>query len=105
MANQVACILHGEQIFTSRHRACIDFAQSGLQFVVEWIACFFIPKQGVLRQRLAISDGCFEIKSTIGIDRQLLTWAKNFQNRLNARAVIGQTGAANFHFHDGVATL
>ena len=105
MADQVAGVLHGEQVFSCGHRALVDLAEFGLQLVVKRVAGFFVPEQGVLRQRAAVGNGCGQVKATIGVHRQVLPGAEYLEHRLDALAVIGQRSAADLHFDHRVAAF
>ena len=105
MANQVACVLHRKQIFTRGHRVFVMLRQLGLQLIVERIACFFVPEQAIRLQRLGVFDGGFQIKAAIGIHRQILACAHDFDHRLDAPNVIRQRITADFHLDHRVAQV
>src|SRR5215218_935970 len=71
VANQIACILHREEVLARRQGIGIDLAQSGLQLVVERVSRLLIPAQAIGRQRVAIGNGGLQIEATVGIDSQV----------------------------------
>ena len=56
VADQVARILHREQVLAGRHRLVVVAAQGGLQLEVERVARLLVPEQIVLAQRLGVGD-------------------------------------------------
>ena len=60
VANQVAGILHGEEVFASGQRAWIHLAQPDLQFVVQRVARFLVLKQRILRHDFAVVHGSLQ---------------------------------------------
>src|SRR3954470_8835720 len=57
VADQVAGVLHREQVLAGRHRVLVVVAQRGLQLEVERVARLFVPEQVVLREGLGVGDG------------------------------------------------
>ena len=48
VADEISRVLHREQILTCRERASVAFAEARLQFEVQRIARFFVPKERIL---------------------------------------------------------
>ncbi len=96
VADEVAGVLHGEQVFARGHGALVHLAEFGLQFVVERVAGLFVPEQGVLREGLAVVDGGWQVEAAVGVHGELLAGAEDFQDGFDALAVVGQRGAPIF---------
>ena len=56
VADQVAGILHREQVLAGRHRLRVVLRQLGLQREVERVAGFLVPEQAVGLERLGVGD-------------------------------------------------
>jgi len=68
VADQVARVLHREQVFARGHRVLVETAQRGLQLEVERVARLFVPEQVVLREGLRVSDRGVEVEASVGVD-------------------------------------
>ena len=82
VADQVARVLHREEVFASGHWVLVVVAQRGLQLEVERITGLLVPEQVVLRQRLGVRDCGVEIETAVGVDAEFLAvlqhaWAKD----------------------------
>jgi RNA polymerase sigma factor RpoD-like protein len=105
VADQVARILHREQVLARCQGARVGLGQTGLQFVVERVSRFLIPEQRVLRQGLAIRQRCRQVEAAIRIHGQLLARLQHGQHCLDAFDIPRQRRATDLHLHYRVAAL
>ena len=105
ISDQVACVLHREQIFARRHRVLVVVAQRGLELEVERVARLLVPEQVVLRQRLGIGDGGVEVEASVGVHAQLLAVLQHAQDRVDAAKIFVERRAADLLLDHGIAAV
>ena len=94
-----------EQILAGGHRSGIKLRQCRLQCKVQRVARFLIPEQRIVAQRLGVGDGGFQVETAVGIDGEPRILADFGEHGFDAPPVLGNVGAADFHFDHAVAAV
>ena len=105
VADEVARVLHREQVLAGRHRILVVVAQRGLQLEVQRIARLLVPEQVVLRQRLGVGDRGVEVEAAVGVDAQLLAVLQHPQDGIDAPQVFVERCAADLLLDHRVAAV
>src|SRR6516165_6319217 len=67
VADEIARVLHGKQVFACRHRLVVVIAQNRLQLEIQRIAGLLVPEQIILGERLSVGDGGIQIETAVGV--------------------------------------
>ena len=100
--DQVARVLHREQVLAGRHRRRVVLRESRLQRVVERVTGLLVPEEAVRLQRPGVRDGRLQIEAPVGVDGEPAAGSHDLQHRLDAHEVVVEWRPADLHLHDGV---
>ena len=105
VADQVARVLHREQVLAGGHRIGIVLRELVLQLVVERVAGLLVPEQRKLFELPGVGDCGRKIETSVGIDRELRFAVDFRQHRLDAPHVLLQRCAADLLLDHREATI
>src|SRR6266853_270330 len=105
VANQISRVLQGKQVFARGHWFRIMIRELSLQLKVQGVARFLIPAKTVRGKSLRISDSLLQIKSPIGIHRQLIRILQDLDHRFYSPQVHRKRRSTDFHLHHGIPKI
>ena len=105
MAQQVAGVLHREQVLPGRERALVGLRELGVQRVVERLDRLLVPEQVVRRQRLGVGQRGVAVEAPVGVDGQPLPGLEHLQHGVDPAQVVVERRTADLHLDDGVAAV
>ena len=102
---QVARVLHREEVLAGGQRPFVRARQLGLQLVVERIARLLVPEQPVARECPRVGEGGGEIEAAVRVYRERRSLAHHFQHGVDTAEVLLEVRAADLHLHHRVAAV
>ena len=105
VAQQVAEVLHREQVLAGGDGHGGGFAQHGVGLVVERIDRLLEPAQPIGLHGPRVGQRGVEVEAAVGIDGEVLAAAGDLEHPLDALEVVGQRRAADLHLQEAVAEL
>ena len=104
VAQQVAGVLHREQVLAGRERTGVGLRDLGVQGVVEGLARAPRTRTGrTPRAPRAYASAVVALEPAVGVDGQALPRLEHLEHRLDAPQVLLERRAGDLHLHDGVA--